>query len=134
MRLQKRNCVTLEYLPYEGLETDLDENGLHTGVFRPEYGMPVKYVGNISAPSGSAIQAFDGLEVRYSHVLILDNVKADIREEGKVRYRNRLYTVTAVRPSLNVMLVALLADTVNNGDQYIDEPEEEPEEPVTGET
>lgn len=119
MRLLKRNCVQFEYLPYTGLESDLDENGLHTGVPHVVYGDPVDYVGNISTPSGAAIQAFDGLEVRYSHILVMDTPNADIREYGKIRYKNRMYTITAVRPSLNVLSVALVADTVDYGDQPV---------------
>lgn len=119
MKLLKRNCTEFEYLPYTGLETDVDEDtGLHTGVFVPQYGNAERYIGNISSPSGAAVQAFDGLEIRYSHILLVDDIKADIRETGKVRHKGRLYTVTAVRPSLNVLSVALLEDTVDNGDQF----------------
>ena len=121
MKLLKRNCKKFEYLPYTGLESDLDEDGLHTGVPKPVYGDPVEYVGNISAPSGSAIQAFDGLERRYTHVLLMDAPDADIREYGKVRFKGRLYTITAVRPSMNVLSIALLADTVDHGDQLAEE-------------
>ena len=121
MRLLKRNSTQFEYLPYTGLESDLDEDGLHTGVPQPVYGDPVSYVGNISTPSGSTVQAFDGLEIRYSHVLLMDNPKADIREYGKIRYNGHMYTITAVRPSLNVLSVALLADTVDHGDQPVEE-------------
>lgn len=103
-------------MPYTGLESDLDDDGLHTGVPHVIYGDPVTYVGNISTPSGSAVQAFDGLEIRYSHVLVMDNPNASICEHGKVKYNKRMYTVTAVRPSMNVLSVALLADTVDNGD------------------
>ena len=119
MRLQKRNSTEFEYLPYSGLETDLDDDGLHTGVFVPQYDDPIKYRGNISSPSGAAVQAFDGLEIRYSHILLMDNPNVDIQETGKVRYRGKMYTVTAVRPSLNVFCAALLADAVDHGDQYV---------------
>lgn len=117
MKLLRRNCTKFEYLPYDGLESDLNEDGLHTGVFVPQYGDPVEYVGNISVPSGAASQAFDGIEVRYSHILLMNNLSADIHETGKVRWKGRMYTVTAVRPGLNVLAVALLSDTVDNGDQ-----------------
>lgn len=119
MRLLHRNCAVFEYIPYIGLESDVDENDLHTGIMIPKYGDPVKYVGSISTPSGSAIQAYSGLDIRYSHVLLMDDPKAEINEYGKVRYNNKTYTVTAVRPSLNVLSVALLEDTVNLGDQVI---------------
>ena len=124
MKLQKRNCVEFEYLPYNGLTSDIDENGFHTGVPVPQYGNPVVYTGNISAPSGSVVQAYDGLEIRYSHILLMDNPDVNIREEGKIRFKNRSYTIKAVRPSMNVFSAALLADTVDYGDQLIDEEDE----------
>lgn len=123
MKLLKRNCTEFEYLPYTGVESDLDENGFHTGVPVPQYGSPVKYKGNISAPSGAAIQAFDGLEIRYSHVLLMDDPTVPINEYGRVRYKGRMYTVTSVMPSINVLSAALLADTVDHGDQLIGDDE-----------
>lgn len=119
MRLLIRNRTEFEYYAYTGLESDEDENGMHTGVWHPVYDNPVTYKGNISVPSGIAVQAFDGLEIRYSHVLLMDDPNADIREDGKVKWNDRMYSITAVRPSLNVLSVALLAETVNNGDQRI---------------
>ena len=118
MKLLKRNCTEFQYFPYTGLTSDLDENGLHTGIPKPVYGDPVTYTGNISAPSGSAVQAFDGLDIRYTHILVLDNPKADIRETGYVVYNGNTYDVTAVRPSLNVLSVALHQRTADHGDQY----------------
>ena len=119
MRLLFRNRTEFMYYAYTGLDSDEDENGLHTGVWHPVYAGPVTFSGNISVPSGSAIQAFDGLDVRYTHVLLMDNPNADISEAGLIQWRKRMYKITAVRPSLNVLYVALLAETVNNGDQYI---------------
>ena len=124
VRLLKRNRTEFKYYAYTGLDTDEDENGLHTGVWQPVYSAPVTYSGNISSPSGSAVQAFDGLEIRYSHVLVMDDPNVDIRETGYVEWRNHKYDVTAVRPSMNVLSVALLQRTEDHGDQY-EEPEGE---------
>lgn len=118
MKLLIRNRTEFEYYAYSGLESDEDENGLHTGVWHPVYDDPVTYKGNISAPSGSAVQAFDGLEVRYTHVLLMDNPNADISETGYIVWKGKEYDVTAVRPSLNVLSVALRMRTENHGDQY----------------
>lgn len=120
MKCLRRNKQEFEYMPYDGLGSDLDENDLHTGVPQPQYGTPVKYKGNISTPSGSAIQAYDGLEIRYSHILVMEDPNTDIRETGKIRYKGNLYTVTAVRPSMNVFSAALLADTVDHSEGYGD--------------
>ena len=128
MILLRRNCTEFQYYAYTGLESDIDEEtGLHTGNFKPVYADPKFYRGNISAPSGSTRQAFDGLEVRYTHVLLMDDPEADIHEYGKIRYKNRMYTITAVIPSLNVLSVALIVDTYDFGDQDVHENvEEEP--------
>lgn len=119
MRLLIRNRTEFEYYAYTGVDSDVDEEtGMHTGIWHPVYDEPVTYKGNISAPSGSATQAFDGLDIRYTHVLLMDNPNADISETGKIQWKNRMYKITAIRPSINVLSVALLAETVNNGDQH----------------
>ena len=119
MKLLIRNRTEFEYYAYTGVDSDVDEEtGMHTGVWRPVYDEPVTYKGNISAPSGSAVQAFDGLEVRYTHVLLMDNPNADISEAGYIVWKGKTYDVTAVRPSLNVLSVALRMRTENHGDQY----------------
>ena len=120
MKNLKRNETEFEYYAYTGLDSDVDEEtGLHTGVPTPVYKPPVSYKGNISAPSGAAVQAFDGLEIRYTHVLVMSDPKADIKETGYIEWNGKTYDVTAVRPSLNVLSVALLARTVDHGDQLI---------------
>ena len=122
MKLLKRNCTEFEYYAYTGLDSDIDEDGLHTGIFKPVYKTPVTYKGNISTPSGQTVQAFDGLEIRYSHVLVMDDPKADISETGYIVWKGNTYDITAVRPSLNVLSVALRQRTKDHGDQY-EEPE-----------
>lgn len=122
MKLLKRNCTEFEYYAYTGLDSDVNEDGLHTGIWKPIYGDPVTYKGNISSPSGAAVQAFDGLEIRYTHVLVMDNPNIDIRETGYIVWKGRKYDINAVRPSLNVLSVALQQRTEDHGDQYT-EPE-----------
>lgn len=123
MKLLRRNSTKFEYLPYTGRETDLNEDGLHTGVTKPLYGNAVTYRGNISTPSGATAQTFYGLEVRYSHVLLMDDPSVDIRETGKIRYNNKEYTITAVRRSMNVLSASLLEETSNYGEPYEDDGE-----------
>lgn len=115
MRLLRRNTTEFEYLPYTGAESDLNTDGEHTGEFHPEYGKAVKYRGNISVPSGRANQLFIGMDVRYTHVIVMDNPDADIRETGLIRWKGELYDVTAVRPSLNLLSVAIRKQTANRG-------------------
>ena len=119
MKLLIRTRTESQYYGYTGVESDLDENELHTGIFKPVYAAPVTYKGNISAPSGSVLQAFDGLEIRYTHVLVMDNPKADIRETGYIVWKGKTYDITAVSSSLNVLSATLLQRTEDNGDQVI---------------
>ena len=107
MRLLKRNTTEFEYLPYTGTDSDLNEDGEHTGEFHPEYGTPVKYRGNISSPSGNVNQTFYGMDIRYTHVLVMDQPDADIQETGLVLWKNNRYEIRAVMPSINALSVAL---------------------------
>ena len=133
MRCQRRNCTEFEYYAYTGIESDLNDEGLHTGIFKPLYKQPVTYSGNISSPSGAAIQTFAGLDIRYTHTLLMDDPNADIREDGYIVWKRRTLDVKAVIPSLNVLSVALKERSVNYGDQDVtpdkqeesDEPEEQ---------
>ena len=114
MRLLKRNTTTFEYEPNTGEESDLDENGNHTGDYQPVFGGPVEKKGNISTPSGYTNQTFFGQDIRYTHVLVMDHIDEDINEDGRIRWKGDLYDIRAVRPSLNVLSVALRKQTVNH--------------------
>lgn len=111
MRLLRRNLIPVQYIPYTGRESDLNENQEHTGDFYPVYGDPVPYRGNFSTPSGYTNPTFYGDDIRYTHVLLLDNPKADIDEFGLFRIKGKLYEVRAVRPSLNGLSIALRKTT-----------------------
>lgn len=119
MKCLKRNMTEFEYYAYTGLDSDIDEDGLHTGVYKPVYDGPIMYSGNISAPSGSAIQTFGGLDIRYTNVLVMDDPNVDIRETGYIRCKGKNYEVTAVRPSLNSVAIALREKTEDHGDQEV---------------
>lgn len=125
MRLLRRNTTKFEYLPYTGLETDLNDDGEHTGDFRPELGEPIAYRGNISAPSGQTQQQFYGADIRYTHTLVMDNPDVPINEYGVVRWKGEMYDIAAVRKSINVLSVALRKQTGNHAEPY--EPDPEPE-------
>lgn len=121
MKLLRRNLTEFEYLPNTGLESDLNEDEEHTGEFYPVYGEPVSYKGNISSPSGYTNQAFYGMDIRYTHVLVMDNPDLDIRETGLIRWKGELYDIRAVKPSLNVLSVALRKQTMHHPDGDDDE-------------
>lgn len=113
MRMLKRNTVLFEYRAYLGKEEKL-VNGLHTGNTRPVYDSPVVYRGNISAPSGLATANLFGINTNYTHVLLMDDMLADIREDGVITWKDDDYDVQAVRPTMNVLAVALRKRTKNH--------------------
>ena len=124
MKMLKRNLTEFEYFAYTGLTSDLNKDGLHTGIPKPVYDDPVTYKGNISVPSGQTVQAFDGLGIRYTHVLLMDNPDIGITEDGIIRWKGELYFIRGVAPSLNVLSIALQQRTKDNGDQTIVLPEQ----------
>lgn len=116
MKLLRRNTTEFEYLPYTGLSSDLNEDDEHTGEFHPVYDEAITYRGNISSPSGYVNQTFYGMDVRYTHVLVMDNPNADIQETGLIRWKDDLYEIRAVRPSINGLSVALRRQTKDHPD------------------
>ena len=132
MRLLRRNLKTFEYLPFVSEGSDEDENGDHTGEYgTPVYGDPVSMKGNISVPSGQANQTFYGLSVRYTHILLVADHKADIRENGLIRWNGDLYDITAVAPSLNVLSVALQKQTKDYTEPEPGPGPDDPDDPDT---
>ena len=131
MRNLKRNETAFEYFPLKAIGGDVNEDGDHTGEYSdPEYDDPIPCKGNISAPSGQTNQTFYGLDIRYTHTLVMSMPCVDIREDGKIRWKGNMYDVKAVRPSLNVLSVALRKQTEDHSDElpYIPDDPEETEE------
>jgi len=120
MRCLERNKTKFEYLPYTGIDTDLNEDGEHTGEFHHVYGDPVEMKGNISTPSGRVNQTFYGQDIRYTHTLVIENLNAEITEKGVIRWKDELYDIQAVRPSINVLSVALKKQTTAHDDPYVE--------------
>ena len=111
MKCLNRNKTAFEYLPYLGVTETLTEDDEHTGEYEPEYGAPVSYMGNISSPSGSVNQTFYGQDIRYTHILVMDDPNVNILEGGVVRWKGERYDVRAVRPTLNAVSIALRRQT-----------------------
>lgn len=127
MKLLRRNTTPFTYRALAGEEETL-VNGRHTGIMHPVYADPVEYRGNISAPSGFATDQLFGVNTHYTHVLLLDKPDADITETGLIDWKGATYEIKAVRPSLNVLAVALKKQTANNAP-----PAEETDETPDGE-
>ena len=123
MRLLQRNLTEFEYIP-QTEETDIDpETGMHTGEFRQmtadelgEDAEPILYEGNISVASQYANYTLFGTDIRYTHVLLMDDPEVEIDEYGKIRWNGDLYDIRAVRRSLNIVSIALRKQTENHAE------------------
>ncbi len=111
------NETTFEYLPPDGEETDLNEDDEHTGEFYQKYAGPIPYRGNISMPSGYTSQNFFGTDIRYTHVLVMDDPDVELSELGLIRWKGDLYEIRAVRPSLNSLSAALRKKTADHAEE-----------------
>lgn len=131
MRCLKRNMTEFEYFPSDGVDTDLNGDGEHTGEYHRQYGTAVSYKGNISTPSGRENQTFYGEDIRYTHTIVMDKPDAEIDEYGIVRWNDDLYDIQAVRRSSNVLSIALRKRTKNNVQE---DPGPSGETGMTGET
>lgn len=116
MKLLRRNTTEFEYYPYIGMIETLTEDEDGTGEYHPSYDQPVKMRGNISAPSGMVNQTFYGEDIRYTHVLVMDDPKADIKESGMIRWNGKTFDIRAVRPSMNVLSIALREQTMDHAE------------------
>ena len=113
MRLLQRDLTEFTYTPCLG-KTETMKDGKHTGKYTVSYGEPVPYTGDISVPSGQAQQQLFGIDTRYTHVLLMDDPETDIREDGLIQCKGNAYEVKAVRPSHNVLSIALMKRTGDN--------------------
>lgn len=116
MKLLKRNLTEFEYLPYTG-ESDIDpDTGLHTGEPVPQYGEPIPLEGNISTPSQLVNPTFYGEDIRYTHTLVMEPPEEEIDEYGLIFWQGDTYEIRAVRPSLNVLALALRKRTKDHAE------------------
>ena len=122
MRLLQRNLTEFEYIP-QTEETDIDpETGIHTGEFRPvtaeddEDAEPILYEGNISPASQYATYTLFGTDIRYTHVLLMDDPEVEINEYGKIKWNGDLYDIRAVRRSLDSVSIALRKQTKDHAE------------------
>jgi len=110
LKLLKRNTTVFQYRAYAG-ETETLRNNLHGGNIKPTYAAPVEYRGTISAPSGFVSTQLFGIDTDYTHVLLMDDVNTPIDEAGLIDWNGSTYMIRAVRPSLNVLAIALKKKT-----------------------
>ena len=111
MKTLKRNEKPFTYRAFQS-KTEIVKDGKRTGKLAIQYANPVEYYGNISVPSGLTNQELFGIDTKYTHILVMDEPDLDIREDGLIECKGKTYEVRAVRPSLNVLRVALRECTV----------------------
>ncbi|MBO6268099.1 MAG: hypothetical protein J6N19_03010 [Clostridium sp.] len=113
MKLMKRNLTKFLYHEYLG-EDERYRDDRRTGTMAVRYAYPVELTGNISVPSMYANNEWFGIDTNYTHILVMSlPTKVEIKEEGMIEWRNNKYDIKAVRPSLNVLAVALRQRTEN---------------------
>lgn len=105
--------VDFVYKPFLS-KNEILKDGRKTGNYDLVYGTPVEYEGNIAPPSAFATNQLFGVETKYTHVLLMDDPDADIQEDGLIECKGKTYEIKAVRPSLNVLAVALKQRTENS--------------------
>lgn len=128
MKLLRRNTTVFQYRAYAGNEEiqrqetayinntpHIQGDGRHGGNYRPKYADPVEYRGHISRQGGYASAQYFGLETKYTHTLLMDNPKADIKETGLIDWNGDTYEITAIRRTINVMAIALQKQTKTGG-------------------
>ena len=113
MRLLRRWTTEFAYKPYLG-KTEILKDGKHTGRFDVSYGDEVFYRGTMTVPSGNASRELYGIDTSYSQVLLIDNPNADIKEDGLIYWKDNVYEIKPIRPSMNVLAIGL-KKMVSNG-------------------
>ena len=116
MRLLKRNTACFLYRAYLGDEEIL-KDGLHTGQDTAVYAHPVPFRGTISVLCGYVSAQLFGTKKNYTHVLLMDDVRAPISEHGLILWKGAEYEILAVRPSLNVLAVGLRKRTEDHAEE-----------------
>lgn len=113
MRLLRINLTEFSYRAYVGKTERLTEAGRHTGTYDNEYAPGVPYEGQITIPSGMTNPRMFGLDANYTHILTMEDPETDIKEQGLIDWNGDEYEITAVRPSINYLSVALKKRTRN---------------------
>lgn len=106
MKLLRRHLSQFEYRAYLGKQEILDE-GRHTGKYEVRYADPKIYRGSFDLPNGYSQYMFAGISPDYTHVLLVENPNADIAEDGLIDWKGGTYKILQVRPSYNLMSIAL---------------------------
>ena len=80
---------------------------MHTGRYEIRYGDPTPYRGSISAGNGYVRKEIFGIDLDYSHTVLLNDMSADIEETGRIQWRNGLYEIKKVVSTFNVIAIAM---------------------------
>lgn len=81
MRILARNKQTIYYALYTG-DTENIRDGLYTGEKVPTYASPVEIRASVSAARGTADIDLFGVNVSYTHTIIVDDLECPINEHS----------------------------------------------------
>ena len=83
MRILSRNKQTIYYALYSG-ETEEIRDGLYTGEKVSIYALPVEIRASVSAARGTADIDLFGVNVSYTHTVIVDDMSCPINEHSRL--------------------------------------------------
>ena len=115
MRSLNRNKQKIYYALYRGKTEVIDENGLRTGNFPPEYSSPQPLSINVSAQRGTPTVEMFGIDTDYSRTMQTNDLKCPIDEtsvlwvgkEPNEAGSDFNYRVVAVARSINSITYAI---------------------------
>ena len=107
MRNLERNKTTIKYVLYTGFTDEVDSNGLYTGTKIPTYTQPIEIKASVSASRGTTDLDLFGINVPYTHTVIVDDITCPIDENSILYINNKPYAVLLVAKSLNHISYAI---------------------------
>ena len=115
MRSLNRNKQKIYYALYRGKSETIDENGLRTGNFPPEYSSPQPLSINVSAARGASPVEMFGIDTDYSRTMQTNDLDCPIDESSVLwigKEPNQAgtdfnYRVAAIARSINSVTYAV---------------------------
>lgn len=107
MRNLLRNKQTIYYQLYEGKKEEVTADGLYTGGKAPKLSAKAPIMASISAARGSSDVEMFGVDVSYTHTVIVDDMNCPINEHSRLSIGDGEYAVVRVARSLNHIAYAV---------------------------
>lgn len=119
MRGLARNKSTIQYILYESYEEEQDSNGYYTGAQIPRYSDPVSIRASVSASRGTSEVDLFGINVPYTHTIIVDDMTCPVDENSIFYISGKPYAVLLVAKSLNHITYAVRKMNDNEAPAHI---------------